>query len=578
MMPTIPGYRDLAPAPRAGQQVIGIEASPVGGAIANAGEVMMQMAEEKKRRDDVTATTEALNQADAETRKLFIEDGGYLTREGKNAEGIVPKAAQSREQLKQALYKNLPSSQAQEAFVAKFDSETSSLLDATARRANEQGKKTMNQALEARVEISNNKAVTENHDSEMVMTAINDANEAIDAFGIANGLPDEKIQQMKAENISKIYASTAEYKFKSKSPDAGEYLNNNKNMLSSESLHKLSLMDIDAKREQDVYEMLDVVRQLPFSEQAKSNTRFADPETQKMWNSVFGAHFSGLKRARDAESNRLKDNGIKAILANEVQDNKDRETLTELDPSAQIGLDGIRASMAGQARKIEKDRIADEVNRYKLTGVPVSTEVWNHMLAVAPDQAVKYTDYKRKDQASAIFEIAQYYPDDFRSLNLADYDLDPRDRGNLRKLQTDKNAIRSWETANQAFNRVASEVFGLNPSLIDDFSEKNKDAANEIRALRDRFFDEAIDGTPSPKEVREMAERLKIDIILIKKDKNWLGWNTEEEVIKKAAFTEIKGVPTEVIDDYAEQLKYQGDEVTEENIKQLYDKDHKEGN
>lgn len=163
-MPTLPGYNDLTPAPRASQQVIGIEKNPVSDALIQAGSVLGQMEEERKKRQDVAASAKAMTSINDFFRKSTVEKGGFLTLEGEQAIGSTKKAEELFKSKGNEFIAGLPSKSAQFAVQQEYQNQTQTYLNRIAGNEDTNSKKSALVELQSRAESLSNEALTFNKD------------------------------------------------------------------------------------------------------------------------------------------------------------------------------------------------------------------------------------------------------------------------------------------------------------------------------------------------------------------------------------------------------------------------------
>lgn len=166
-------------------------------------------------------------------------------------------------------------------------------------------------------------------------------------------------------------------------------------------------------------------------------------------------------------------------------------------------------------------------------------------------------------------QVAAREPSTFASMDLTPYfgKLDDAKRAEMIKLQTkaakDPADLALGRTKWQVMQQSAANA-GLDPSK----DKEDNSAGEKVREYYRRVDDEILEfynekgKEPNREQLLQITDNLSREVV----QSGWI-WDTE----RPAALAEVEGVPTEMVDNLAEQVAAQNREVTDENIKKLYD-------
>jgi len=176
-------------------------------------------------------------------------------------------------------------------------------------------------------------------------------------------------------------------------------------------------------------------------------------------------------------------------------------------------------------------------------------------------------------------------PEQFRRLDLRQYNLSPGDFKEMVKAQTDPVEIDYFDSETSIVNQGLFAI-GLDKNNLTEDNAEGKKARSFANAVRreQEIYQRQTGKKMDNKQFKDAVDRLAIEVIRKKKPifgeafHDWTNpdflpeWMTEPrgEEETPAGVLEIEGIPNERIDEYAKALKDAGYPVTEENIKKLH--------
>lgn len=281
--------------------------------------------------------------------------------------------------------------------------------------------------------------------------------------------------------------------------------------------------------------------------------------------------------------------GASRVKAQEFADGMSAKGLSEMEQIAEA-----RKRLSGDE---ERDAIAEITGRFSMERAAIERDQQMareaaHNIVIEPNQTwrdIPADLWARLDPADkerfqkdgygdktdwgtyyGLRQLAAKDPEAFGKMDLTPYfgSLDDARRAEMIKLQTkaleDPNDPDIGRTKMQVMQQSAANA-GLDPKK----DKEDNEAGEKLRQFYRRIDDEILDFAkkngrePSKKELLEITDRLSIEVA-----KNRRFWFDLE---RAAGVAEVEGVPTEMVDDLAAVVEAHGAEVTDENIKALYD-------